>query len=73
VQNCSGSGLLNLLKYSITDAGVSGEGTQSANALPLKTTPQSLAMWSELVAAALKEKLLATNLCASSLMASGLG
>src|SRR5262249_22654098 len=33
-QNCSGTGLLKLLKYSMTDAGVSGEGTQSANALP---------------------------------------
>jgi hypothetical protein len=33
-QNRSGSGLLKLLKYSMTDAGVSGEGTQSANALP---------------------------------------
>ena len=33
-QNCSGNGLLKFLKYSMTDAGVLGDGIQSAKALP---------------------------------------
>jgi hypothetical protein len=83
VQNGSGSGLLNCLKYSMTDAGVSGEGTQSAKAsLPNNTAVNNNAIGQRLSCRVevphirrlcTQGKFAANNLCASSPTASAFG